>query len=432
MLEALIITLREGIEAALVVGIILTYLGRTGRAGLARWVYAGLGAGIAVSLLGAALVSALGIDEEAYEGWLLLIGGLFITTMVIWMLRAAKGLKKEIEGRVEAIAVKSAAGVAAGLFALTFVLVLREGIETVLFLAAVSLTTEAVLTFVGGLAGLALATLFGVSFVRGTSRIDLGRFFKVTAIVLLLLALQLFVGSLHEFGERGTIPIGRDAMRVIGPIVKRDVIVLASILSIPLFALLIPGRASARRVEEAGALAGPERRLALARIRRERRWRTLLASAGILIVASLGLSFALTRPPAAIDPPSILGADTDGLVRLPKAGLEDGHLHRFGVSIDGTVVRFFVMKSGARLVPAFDACIVCGAYGYAETKGRLVCLACAADINPSTLGVPGGCNPIPLTHVDSGSEITIRSEDLRAELDAFRAAEGTVSAPPVR
>ncbi len=430
MFDALIVTLREGVEAALVVGIILAYLRKSGRESLGRSVFWGLGSGIASSVLCAAAVSALGVQEEAYEGWLMLAGSLFVLSMVVWMWRTAKGLKREIETRVERIASRGAGTVAAGLFLLTFLLVLREGIETVLFLGAVNLTTDAILSFFGGLLGLGLAALFGVAFVRGTVRVDLGRFFKVTEIVLMLLAAQLLIGGFHELGEKGTLPVGSSEMRFVGPLVKNEVLVIVSLLALPLIILLVPGREEKARLRGAEALEGPERRLALARIRRETRWRRLLAAAGTLVIASLTVSYAFSRLPRGIDPPTLLAEGAGGEVRLAKAGLDDGHLHRFGVNIQGTIVRFFVMKSGSKLVPAFDACQVCGAYGYVEIKGRLVCLACAADINRATLGVGGGCNPVPLPYRDEGSELVISADDLARQLNAFRAAERSAPSPP--
>ena len=419
MFESLIVTLREGIEAALVVGIVVIYLRRTGRTALSRWVYAGLGAGIAASLVCAALFAALEVEEEAYEGWLMLAGSVLVAGMVLWMLRTARTLKSQIEAKLETITSRSEGAVAAGLFGLTFVLILREGVETVLFLAAVNLTTDALLSFIGGLAGILLAVLFGISLVRGTVRIDLPRFFKVTSVVLFLLAAQLLVGGLHEFGERGLIPISRTEMTIIGPIVKSGTMVLASLLALPLIFLLVPGRALRGRTAHARTLQGPERRLALATIRRENFWRRTFAGAGIFVVASLTVSFAFTRLPA-LDPPALVGADAAGEVRIPKEGLDDGHLHRFGVTIDGTIVRFFVIKTGTRLVPAFDACQVCGASGYAETKGHLVCLACAADIKPSTIGVGGGCNPLPLPYKDKGRELVVTVKDLGEKTPTFR------------
>jgi len=268
-----------------------------------------------------------------------------------------------------------------------------------------------------------------VSFVRGTLRVDLPRFFNVTAIVLFLLAAQLLIGGLHELGERGTLRLGAREMTLIGPIVRNNIILLVSLLALPLIVLLVPGRAEKRRAAEARGLSGPAGRLALAGLRRERFWKRTFAVAGIVTIASLTASFAFSRLPRGIDPPIVLAPDARGLVRLAKADLADGRLHRFGVEVDGVVVRFLVKKSGAGIVPVFDACQVCGAHGYADVKGRLVCLACAADINPSTLGARGGCNPIPLPFVDEGPAIAVAVQDLRPEAAAFRAAAASAQKP---
>jgi len=429
MFESLVITLREGIEAALVVGIIILYLRRTGRAALVRAVYGGLAAGILASIACAAVFVALQVSEEAYEGWLMILGSALVITLVIWMLRAARGLKREIESKVEAIATRTGGSrvAAAGLFGLTAILVLREGVETVIFLAAVNLTTDALLSFLGGLLGLGVAVLFGVSFVRGTARVDLARFFKVTAVVLFMLAAQLLIGGLHELGERGSIPIGRDEMRLIGPIVKSDAIVIVSLLALPLIALLIPGRSDREREAQAGGLEGPERRLAMARLRRERLWRRSFGAAGIIAVSALTVSFAFSRLPRGIDPPQMLQPD-GAVVRVPVAGLAEDRLHRYGVLVDDTVVRFFLIRVGTRWRTGFDACQVCGPSGYIMTGGRLVCLACAADINPSTVGIGGGCNPLPLPHRDQGQDLVIALDDLRAQIRTFRGPGAT--APP--
>ena len=432
MFEALVVTLREGVEAALVTGIILGYLRKTGRANLGRAVFHGLGWGIAASIACAILFSRLGVTEEAYEGWLMLLGSLFVVSMVLWMWRTAKGLKQEIEHRVETIAARPSRAVFAGLFTLTFLLILREGVETVLFLGAVNLTTDALLAFIGGMLGLGLAVAFGVAFVRGTLRVDLGRFFKVTEIVLLLLAAQLFLGGLHEFGERGSLPVGREEMRIIGPIVKNDALILASLLALPLIVLLVPGREQRRKLSAANALEGPQRRLALARLRRETIWRRLFGVAGTLVIASLTVSYAFSRLPQAIDPPTLLRAEANGDVRLPKSGLDDSHLHRFGVSLEGTVVRFIVIQSHDHLLPVLDACQVCGASGYVEMRGRLVCLACAADINRETLGTEGGCNPIPLPYRDEGDTLVVSLSDLRPRVELFRAVRSATVAAPTR
>jgi FTR1 family protein len=426
MFEAFIVTLREGIEAALVVGIFLIYLRTLGREELQRYVFAGLGAAIVASLAGAFLLERLPIDPEATEGGLMLLGAIFVASMVFWMWRTARTMKAEIEGRIRELTTTPGSAPAWGLFGLSFVLLFREGMEMVLFLAAVSLTTEGMLTFFGGLAGLALAAVFGVALVKGAVRIDVGRFFKVTGIVLLVFAVHLAFSAFHEFAEAGLVPIGAREMRIIGPIVKSQALMLASMLAIPLLFLLVPGRRPAPPAGE----DEPARRLRLAAGRRERRWKSLAACAGIAVIAALTFSMGASRFPTTFDPPRMVTADAAGEIHLATAGLDDGHLHRFGIDIDGVTVRFLVMESGGTLHAAFDACTVCGAHGYVENQRQIVCLACAADINPATIGAGGGCNPLPLAAQVGPTEVVIRVADLVKERASFASALGQASAPP--
>ena len=209
-MEAFVITLREGVEAALIIALVITYLNRTGRAELHRWVYAGLGLALLASVLGAFGLSRIGLDPESevMEGILYAIAAVLVASLVIWMWRSSKGMKQQIEGRLDEITrdVTAQTGQRYGLALLIFVFVMifREGIETVVFLAAFSLTnTASIVSIIGGLAGLGLAILFGVLIIRGSLRINLRWFFTVTSIVLLILAVRLAAGSLHEFHEAG-------------------------------------------------------------------------------------------------------------------------------------------------------------------------------------------------------------------------------------
>ncbi|MGD8375014.1 MAG: Fe-S-containing protein [Acidobacteriota bacterium] len=429
MFEAFIITLREGIEAALVIGIILVFLRRSGRAHLQRWVFWGLGAAMAASLGAAAALGRLPINEEAYEGSLMLLAAVFVVSMVAWMWHAGRTMKREIEGRLSKVAARDGASIGWGLFAVTFLMIFREGAETVLLLATTRLTTEDLLSTLGALGGLGLATLFGIALVQGSVRIDIGRFFQVTSVVLLVFAAHLLISSVHEYAEAGVIPIGPRTMRTLGPIVKSQALVMASLLAIPVLIYLFPSRR--------GATAplpppGPERRLIQARARRDRRWRRVAGFTGLAVVLSLTVSIAYSRFPQTFDAPRMVAADAGGNVRVPLAGLDDGKLHRFGVAIDGVVVRFLILQTGDRLQAAFDACQVCGAYGYVQASGRLICLACAADINPRTVGAEGGCNPIPLELEVAGDEAIVRLEDLRSQRPAFAAAATAAAAVPGR
>jgi len=137
MFQSLIITLREGVEAALIVGIVLTFLEKTGRRRAFRAVYLALAAAVLASIAAAYVVHRLELAEEAYEGWLMLVGGLFVASMVVWMRKAGRSLKKTIEAKLSELAVEPTSSASIGLFLFVFLMVFREGIETVLFLAAV-------------------------------------------------------------------------------------------------------------------------------------------------------------------------------------------------------------------------------------------------------------------------------------------------------
>ena len=158
-MEAFVITLREGMEAALVVGLVLTYLHRTGRSDLRRWVYTGLGLAAVVSVLGAIGFNLAGFDpeNEVLEGTLLAIAAVLVFSLVVWMWRASRSLKQQIEGQLDSLTGPAAGGRRQGwgLLAFVFFMVFREGVEMILFLAALSLAeTPDLVGLIGGLAGL--------------------------------------------------------------------------------------------------------------------------------------------------------------------------------------------------------------------------------------------------------------------------------------
>src|SRR5579863_8150674 len=154
MLQAFIITLREGVEAALIVGITLAYLAKIGRPGLRKSVYAALILATLGSIGGAVLLSRMRWNEDIFEGWIMLAAAFFVITMILFMMRTGRKLKGQIEGKVGLLAGDNAWF---GLFVFIFLMVLREGAETVLALAAVSLNSTALLSFLGTVAGIATA-----------------------------------------------------------------------------------------------------------------------------------------------------------------------------------------------------------------------------------------------------------------------------------
>ena len=167
MLSALLVALREGVEAALVVGIVLVYLNRTGRRALVPDVWGGVILASAASIAAAILLQRWSISEDGFEGLLMLVASGLVVTMIIWMNRVARHLKREIEQRVEAYARQSTRAAGWGIGAFVFLMVVREGAELVLILRAVELSSAGVQVWIGTALGIAVAVCRGAFLLPG-------------------------------------------------------------------------------------------------------------------------------------------------------------------------------------------------------------------------------------------------------------------------
>ena len=209
MVSSLLITLREGLEAALIIGIILAYLARTGNRQAFKPVWLGTLLAIVVSVMSGFAIYFLageleGRAEEIFEGLATLTAAGVLTWMIFWMRKQAINIKAHLHAQIRSVL---SSGSSLGLVLLAFVAVVREGIETVLFLfAATSVAESAVLSALGGLLGLVLAVAIGYSIYKGTSNLDLRTLFSVTSILLILFAAGLLAHGIHEFHEAAIIP----------------------------------------------------------------------------------------------------------------------------------------------------------------------------------------------------------------------------------
>jgi high-affinity iron transporter len=204
--------LREGVEAALIVSIILAYLAKTGNQRYFGMIWVGAGAAIVLSVvIGLVLFNTVGGFEEPaeqiFEGFLMIIAAAVVTWMLFWMRRTAANIKGELHAGVDRAL---ANGGIFGLAALAFTAVIREGIETALFLMgqATAAGTEAMSTLIGALVGLVIAVGIGYGLYRGARVINLRTFFKWTGIALIFIAAGLLSHGIHEFIEAGWITIG--------------------------------------------------------------------------------------------------------------------------------------------------------------------------------------------------------------------------------
>jgi high-affinity iron transporter len=399
MLESLVITLREGVEAALVVGIVLGYLKKTGQTASERPVYLGLATAVLASLGFGIFLHHLQITElgDAYEGELMLLGAVFVATMVWWMWRTGKRMKAEIEQKLASLSASSRRSAALGLFLFVFLMVFREGTETVLFLAAVSLrTTSSLLEFTGAIVGLALAIGFGVALFKGTLRVNLPRFFRITTVVLLAISFQLLATGVHELSEGGVLPSSQREMALVGPLVNNDLLFIVVVIALCLFLV------AAERVEKRSAagrelerLTAPERRKLLARERRERFWKLSAAGLALAAIVLISAEIVYARVAQAVEAPVPVAIE-GGEVRIPVSELSDHALHHFAVTVQGHEVRLIAILDASDTVrAALDACQICGSQGYYQRGQNVICRNCAAAIFVPTIGRTGGCNPIP-------------------------------------
>ncbi|HSB89315.1 MAG TPA: FTR1 family protein [Anaerolineales bacterium] len=227
MLPAYLLALREGLEAALVIGLTFGVLNRMRRADLRRQVWLGAGMAAVMSAGAAVSLQAIGVRlegrfEQVFEGLTMLTAAGLLTWMILWMRSQARRLQEGLEDEVRRAA---QAGTARAVFTLAMLAVLREGVELALFLTATTYQTNAAATWTGGLLGLATALALGW-IVYGTSvRLDMRAFFQATGLLLLLFAAGLVAHSVHEFNELGWIPPILDPIWNLSGILQEDSVV---------------------------------------------------------------------------------------------------------------------------------------------------------------------------------------------------------------
>jgi high-affinity iron transporter len=207
-LGAAFLMTREGLEASLIVGIVLGYLAKTENRRYFRLIWLGTAAAVAASVAtGAALFFTVGElegrAEQIFEGLAMLSAVAVLTWMIFWMRRQAANIKRELEAR---LANAIAAGSAVGLASVVFFAVLREGWETALFLFAIGESSTPLATAIGAAVGLMISISLGVAIYMGSRRLNLRQFFTATGLLLIVFAAGLLAHATHEFQEAGLLP----------------------------------------------------------------------------------------------------------------------------------------------------------------------------------------------------------------------------------
>jgi high-affinity iron transporter len=402
VLSALLIALREGVEASLVVGIILVYLSRTGRQHLARFVWYGVAAAAALSLAVVVALERWRISEDGFEGLMLLIAAVFVVTMIVWMNRVARHLKKEIEAKVEAYAEKAGSAAGWGIFLFVFLMVLREGAELAIILRAVELSSEGLQTWIGTIVGIAAAVAVGLFFFKGTLRVPLHRFFAATSVILMLVAFQLALTGLHELSEARWLPSSKAEMAMIGPIVRNELFFFVFIFGAATLLILREWQSASHAAASKEIAGEAEKRLFDSQNRRQSHWMIAAAGACLVVILVLTADFIYARANSAPPSARTLTAVSNE-VRIPLSEVQDGSLHLYTITAGGQSLRFLIIKKPNGYGTAMDACRICGAEGYRQDGQNVICRHCGSAIYVPSIGDQGGCNPIGVpSHTDSG------------------------------
>ncbi|MGE5602236.1 MAG: FTR1 family iron permease [Nitrososphaerales archaeon] len=223
-MPAFLLSLREGLEAALIVGIVLGALGRLGKRNQARFVWLGVGAAFAASLLVAVGLDMVGAEFEGvaaqvFEGVTMLLAAGVLTWMIFWMQREGSEIHQRLTADVKAVAEEGARS-GASLFLLAFLAVFREGIELALFLVAATFATSGLQTISGASGGLLLAAGLGYLMFAGSVRLNLKLFFRVTSLLLIVFAAGMLAYGVHELVEAAVLPALVEPVYNISPILS--------------------------------------------------------------------------------------------------------------------------------------------------------------------------------------------------------------------
>jgi high-affinity iron transporter len=422
MFLAFIITLREGVEAALIVGIVFAYLTKIGRPELKRTVFWALASAVIASIAGAVLLARTQFNSDIVEGWVELSAAIFVISMIWFMHKTARTMKGSIEEKIAQYTGEK--GVSRlGIFFFIFLLVLREGVETVLILSAVTLNSTEILSFTGTLLGIAVAVIFGVLFIRGSVKINLRRFFRVTTVILYFVAFQLIVSGLHELSENGVLPSSTAEMRFIGPIVRNEFFFVVTMIALAILMILLEYKRRAPIALASNATAADKRKAEWTQ-RREKMWMNAVVATSFVFIFLSTAEFIYAKSSTALSPTApvtLVGSQ----VTLSTADINDDKLHRFGVHVDdgkgGNVeVRFLLFKKpNGTIVSVADACRICGPVGFYIGSQGITCKMCASPLNAGSMGKDGGCNPIPLKSSVGGGQVVIQATDLRALATVF-------------
>ena len=223
MLSSFLITFREALEAALIIGIIAAYVAKIGRKDLVRYINLGILGALAASLAVAMIFKTVygelsGTAEQIFEGTAAITAAIVLTYMIFWMAQNSRQIKGEVQEKIDLSISK---GQMLGIAALSFIAVFREGVETVLFLGTLAIKNP-IDTISGFIPGLAAVIVLSFIMFKGIYRLDISKFFRYTSVLLILFCAGIVSTGVHAFNEAGIIPYGIEHVWDLNPPLNPD------------------------------------------------------------------------------------------------------------------------------------------------------------------------------------------------------------------
>jgi high-affinity iron transporter len=421
LLATFVIGLREGLEAALIVGIVAAFLKQQGgpNAGAAlRWVWIGVISAVLICLAVGITLQIVSADlpQRQQEGLETVIGAVavaMVTYMVVWMRRHSRDLKGQLEG---AAGSALAQGSAKALVAMAFLAVLREGLETAVFLlAAFNASGNGLTAGLGALLGVLVAAVLGYGIYRGGVRINLSRFFRVTGLVLVVVAAGLVMTALHTAHEAGWLNAGQDRLFDISWLVRNGSVqasLITGVLGIQPMPTVVEVIGWLVYLVPVGLYVGwpPGRRVPWRAVA----WASLVAAAGC---AAAAIAFAVAAPSAPGAAPQSWTTPVAGssvpVVWSTAGAKASGHQIRGGVQVDVLSRRQSETVTGAGLPTSVTADQLRRLNG-----GRLPIGVTAADVKGS----------ITLTYQETNTDTLYVDAGTARLLDASRRSTVTATA----
>jgi uncharacterized membrane protein len=422
LLTSLATILKSSLEVSLIIVLFLLSINKNN--------FKNLKSVLGLGLIGS-LISALAIvyrvdffgDREIFEGILAGLASILAIGFWIWNWWSLKKSAGRLQVNKTLLVINSIF-----IFVTAWVLTLGKTIEVVLYPSTIYvmdanlLSTELILKIIGSIIGLIITVIFSLTILKSESRISKRMLLVFSGTVLLVLVFRQLIMVLQILFALGILPLTPWAVDIIAPLINSYYpmffYVLIGLTVILWGSLNVKLKQNPPILEDAKNPA--VKRKILAGFNREKRWVKAVGFALGLVIVLLGTNTAFGNREVKLEPPKAIQAE-NGQIKIPVEEVSDGKLHRYAITTSkGIEARFLVIKKGENLYgTGLDACDICGKAGYFQDGKEVFCKNCMVAINISTIGFPGGCNPIPLKSKQDGKNIIFQLSDIEAKQDIF-------------